>query len=134
MLLECYPYAIGGHWKKKASVGQPENAPIRDVFRVTVRSWKYPLGEVSYMMLNTSHTQMGLCFRYLEIMTRVCMCGQQNIARAVSSNFNFPGAHCGICRGLRSKCPLEAYMSQIPSSRELPRHNRFLSGQEFFFS
>lgn len=25
------------------SVGQPKNAPIRDVFRVTARNWKYPL-------------------------------------------------------------------------------------------
>lgn len=75
-----------GALEKEGECRSTENAPIRDVLRVAVRSWKYPLGERGelhvdqYVMLNTSHTQMG------------SIPGEnQNITQVVSSNFNFPG-------------------------------------------
>lgn len=45
MLLECYLYANGKHWEKRAGVGRAKNAPTRDVFRAIARSWEHPLGK-----------------------------------------------------------------------------------------
>lgn len=71
---------------KEGECRSTENAPIRDVLRVAVRSWKYPLGErgeIHAEMLDTSHTQIGSCPRYLEtIRISLKLCHQTS---------NFPG-------------------------------------------